>query len=328
MRFRISVLITIAAALGLILAGCAGAREGRTPTVSPGPVKTLRPTFTPAQVKPKATLTPVGAPPLAGQPGTPVGQLATPAPVALAPASPTPAPPTPTPAPPSPTPEKASFTVTSPGETNVRSGPGTGYARIGAAQQGQTYEITGKNSDATWWQFAFSGQTAWISGSMVNPNAAAENVQVVANIPALPTSPPAPPAPPPAPTQPPAPAAPPTKYAANEARGIFNNNDLITVRCQLAYDLSSGIAGTLRVMRDGGAVAPDQAFGAILNWANTGMAMENRYLYNEGCKVELRPVVAGTYTAVLVEGGAVVSEPLSFTATGDTREFILVWRPR
>ena len=62
-------------------------------------------------------------------------------------------------------------------------------------QQGQSFEITGKNQAGTWWQFSFNGQPAWISGEMVSANAAAQNVQVVESIPTAPVQPTA--APPP-----------------------------------------------------------------------------------------------------------------------------------
>ena len=72
MRFRFWMLIALALMLAA-LAGCAfapgGGRGGST--VTPGPIKTLRPTFTPTPVKPKATVTPGGA---AAQAPAPAGQ--------------------------------------------------------------------------------------------------------------------------------------------------------------------------------------------------------------------------------------------------------------
>jgi len=335
MRFRFWMLVALALMLAA-LAGCANAPGGGRggPTLTPGPIKTLRPTFTSTPAKPKPTVTPGGA---AAQAPVPAGQ-AQPAQALTATVAPTAAPPTPepspTPVPPSPTPEKASMTVSSPGATNVRSGPGTAFAKLGEVQQGQSFEITGKNQVGTWWQFSFNGQPAWISGEMVSANAAAKSVQVAASVPTAPVQPtaaPRPVQPAPAPVQPtavPPPPAAPTKFRAAEARGIINPNDWVTIRCQLTPDSVNGIAGTLRVMRDGNPVAPDQVFGVPLNWANSGMSIENRYIYNENCKIELRPVIAGNYTAVLVEGGTPVSEPLTFTVSGDTREYILVWKPR
>ncbi len=224
MRFRFWMLIALALMLAA-LAGCAfapgGGRGGST--VTPGPIKTLRPTFTPTPVKPKATVTPGGA---AAQAPAPAGQ-AQPATVA-----PTAAPtlePSPTPVPPSPTPEKAGMTISSPGATNVRSGPGTTFTKIGEVQQGQSFEITGKNQVGTWWQFSFNGQPAWISGEMVSANAAAQNVQVIA-LAAPPTAVPQPAAPrpvqpAPAPVQPTAPPPPPPAAIFSQGGAEFRNAD-------------------------------------------------------------------------------------------------------
>jgi hypothetical protein len=54
----------------------------------------------------------------------------------------------------------------------------------------------------------------------------------------------------------------------------------------------------------------------------------NQPIYNDGCKVEIRPSVEGVYTAVLIEGGQPVSDPANFTVAGDLREFIVRWEPR
>ncbi|MGC8782373.1 MAG: SH3 domain-containing protein, partial [Anaerolineae bacterium] len=132
MRLRIWILIVAA----LVLAACTGARGSRQVVYTPAPLKTLRPTFTatPEKTRPPATPAPVAA----------ATAVPTSAPAAATPA-PTPVPPSPTAVPPTPTAEKASFTVSSPGTTNVRLGPGTSYPIIGEVQQGQKFEITGKN---------------------------------------------------------------------------------------------------------------------------------------------------------------------------------------
>ncbi len=75
-------------------------------------------------------------------------------------------------------PEKPLLTVTAP-TVNVRAGPGTNYPRLGEVHQGQAFDVTGKNRAGDWWQFAFDGQPAWISGSFVTLNAAAEKVPVI-----------------------------------------------------------------------------------------------------------------------------------------------------
>ncbi len=325
MRFRISVLMPLAAALALILTGCAAARVGRAPTATPGPVKTLRPTFTYTPARPKATPTPAG---VAAPTGQPVGQQAAPLTATLPPASPTPAPPSPTPAPPSPTPEMASFTVTSPGETNVRSGPGTGYPRIGTVQQGQSYEILGKNSDATWWQFTFSGQAGWISGQMVNPNAAAQNVQVAANIAPPPTSPPAPPRPPAAPTQPPAPPPPVSLFVQTGAE--FRNADqanfsIVTFWGRLGQTGGTAIGGGYKLKVSAPTGSGQVVFGEIWQVAYPGLGSAE-FRYN--AKLEL-PRTAGGYRAVVTDGsGKEVSDVITGDLLDRTHDVILTWWPR
>lgn len=112
--------------------------------------------------------------------------------------------------------------VVSAAAANARGGPGTDYPLVGAVNQGQAFDITGKNADGTWWQFCcVNGQQAWIFGELVSTDNA-DNVPVAQNIP---TPPPVAAAPPqPEPTQPPAapaeqltntPAPPPAAGAVN-----------------------------------------------------------------------------------------------------------------
>lgn len=76
---------------------------------------------------------------------------------------------------------------------NVRTGPGTGYSRIGSVSPYTTYEITGEASG--WYRISYNGGEGWISGSYTTLGAAPE----------APAPEPAAPAPSePAPSQPPA----------------------------------------------------------------------------------------------------------------------------
>lgn len=61
----------------------------------------------------------------------------------------------------------ASPTVTTTRPTNVRSGPGTNYRILATAQAGESYTITGKNADATWWRIDYGGQAAWVFARLV-----------------------------------------------------------------------------------------------------------------------------------------------------------------
>jgi len=79
---------------------------------------------------------------------------------------------TPTPRPPTSTPTRVRPTATlTPAQPyiriasrnmNVRSGPGVNYTVIGYATTGQEFDITGKNSDGSWWRIDFEGKDAWI----------------------------------------------------------------------------------------------------------------------------------------------------------------------
>jgi uncharacterized protein YraI len=325
MRFRFWMLIALALMLAA-LAGCANAPGGGRggATVTPGPIKTLRPTFTPTPAKPKPPVTPGGAtqaPASAGQ-----AQAATVTPQA----SPTPEP-SPTPVPSSPTPEKAGMTVSSPGATNVRSGPGTTFAKIGEVQQGQSFEITGKNQVGTWWQFSFNGQPGWISGDMVSANAAAENVQVVASIPAVPVQPtaaPRPAQPPPAPVQPTA-APPPPAAIFSQGGAEFRNADssnfnVVTFWGRLGPTGSDPISGGYKMKVSSPFGSGEVPFGG--GWQNADPGLPSQFRYN--AKVEA-PRAAGAYRAVVVDGsGKEVSDPITGALLDNTHDVILSWFPR
>ena len=50
---------------------------------------------------------------------------------------------------------------------NVRGGPGTNYAIVGAAAAGARLEITGKNAGGDWWRIDYQGQNGWIYAPFV-----------------------------------------------------------------------------------------------------------------------------------------------------------------
>jgi len=297
-----AVLLTVA------LSGCATSRGARGPVTTPVPTKTLRPTFTYTPAKPTMTSEPTAVPPTA----TPAAPTATPEPPTVAP---------------SPTSEVSRLTANA--SVNVRSGPGTNYPQIGRLQAGQSFDITGKNPAGDWWQFDFNGRSGWVVANLVRASGG-ERVQVAANIAPPPTAAPRPtarPAPRPQPQPQPQPAA--YQFAAVEAAPYPNTNNYVTVRCRATNDITkrTGPAGILKIT--GPVSAPVQPFGTQLVRANTGMEDPMQYFYSDNCKVELRPFVPGTYTGVLVDGGGnQISEPISFTPSGDTREFVLIWKPR
>ena len=320
MRYRIWAVIGVIL-LTVALSSCTLTRVARSPVGTPVPTKTLRPTFTHTPAKPTLIPAPTTAPPpLTSAEPTSAEPTVTPIP-------PTPAPPTATA-----TPDAASLTVTN-ATVNVRSGPGTNYANIGRASRGQSFVVTGKNPAGDWYQFDFNGRPGWVIGQLVEITGASR-VQVAANILPPPTVAPRPTARPVArptaqpQTQPqPQPAAFP--FVAVQAAPFPNTNDLLTVRCRTRQDLSSDQAPAGSLLITGPTSAPAQPFDTQLVRANTGMEAPMQYFYNENCKVEIRPFVAGTYTGMLVDGGGKqISEPINFTPGGDTREFVLIWKQR
>jgi hypothetical protein len=212
---------------------------------------------------------------------------------------------------------------------NVRSGPGTNYAQIGRLQAGQSFVITGKNPTGDWWQFDFNGRSGWVLKELVRASGG-ERVQVAANIAPPPTARPRPTARPVARSQPqPQPPAAAFQFAAVEAAPYPNTKDYLTVRCRTTRNPAAGSAPASILLVTGPVSAPPQPFGTTQTWANTGMEMTMRYYYNENCKVEIRPFVPGTYTAMLVDGGGKqLSEPLNFTPSSTMREIMLIWTMR
>ena len=75
-------------------------------------------------------------------------------------------------------PSGAEVSVTS-AAVNVRNGPGTAYGIIGKARKDQSFDVTGKNQAATWWQIDFGGKQGWISGQLVKTSGETTAVPVV-----------------------------------------------------------------------------------------------------------------------------------------------------
>jgi hypothetical protein len=153
------------------------------------PTRTPWPTFTPttevdiASLIPTVTDTPTPQPPTETPPPAP---------------SPTEAPPEATP-----TPDLPKASVTS-DTVNIRSGPGTGYGRIGQVSLGDTGDVIGRNNAADWILINYAGGEGWIATRLTQITGDVNSVEVVQVDP----PPPAPVAAAPAPAPAPAPAAP------------------------------------------------------------------------------------------------------------------------
>lgn len=198
-RPNFGVLLSFVLAM-IFLSGCSLLFGGRNSEAEPTPDvsdRVIVPTFTPTPELPP----------------TPEPQPTQPPPVVVesAPTSAGAAPPAeePTPTEVAPTPTPLPRVVVSAASANARSGPGTEYGLVGAINQGQGFDITGKNAEGTWWQFCcVNGQQAWVFNDLVNVENAA-SVPVAQNIPAAPV------AVAPAPTQPPAAPPPPAEAPTN-----------------------------------------------------------------------------------------------------------------
>jgi len=204
------------AAVVIAMLGCAVANlvAKKPPAVTPTATKTPKPTYTPTAVP---TNTPIPPTPT----DTPVPPTNTP----VVPPTDTPLP-TPTPLPPTPTPEPQPVAVVN-GTANLRGGPGTNYAIIGKASQGQQFEIIGRNPAGDWVQICCVGNgPAWIAVSLVQIQGRdLAAIPVATNIP--PPPPPTPTPIPPPPTNTPLPP-PPTNTPAPQ----YTYNKGLLQRCE------------------------------------------------------------------------------------------------
>ncbi|MEX1019864.1 MAG: SH3 domain-containing protein [Litorilinea sp.] len=156
---------------------------------SPLPTRTPMPTFTPVPPVEQAPIAvdevPVAEPEAPAGEDAPVPQVpvvevedetsdaetpAEPEPVETEPEAPAPAP-------------VAEIVVNS--AMNVRGGPGTNYNVIGAANAGQSFPVTGRNADNSWWQINYNGQAGWVFADLVSEQNT-QAVTIAANIPAPP----------------------------------------------------------------------------------------------------------------------------------------------
>jgi len=323
MKSRGHVWVVIIAVCALVSMSCSlgGLIAGRQEEVVV-PSRTPRPTFTPTP----------GQPDEPSQPSEPATVPATKIPRADTPVPPTaiPEPPTPTPQPPTPTPVPAPFVVVISEKVNVRSGPSTAYERLGQITQGQRYDITGKNGGGDWWQICcVDGGQVWVTTDLVDPQGDLGQVSLVGNIP------PPPPTSTPRPTDTPAPTPTPAPQYSftviRPAEGRPNPNPWVTVYGQL-WDRTNKLAVTGRTVRvsfNGVKLAEgvsSYAEGAEGGWSWAYGGYENAFIYN--LKIEIPSAPNGSYEAVIVQGDKPLVEPIPFTVTAETREFVLAWKEK
>ncbi len=199
------MLLIILALAALLLAGCPGDETPAATQVA------VAPTTQPDQQAEAPTTAPTATP--APPTATPEPPTATPEPPTATPKppTPTPKPPTPTPEPPTATPEPPTATPEPEPETpqavasrnmNVRGGPGTDFPVVASAAAGDSFDISGKNEDGSWYQVCCFAeeQPGWVSASLVTVEGDAAAIEVAADIPEPPPTPTPAPTPTPGPT--------------------------------------------------------------------------------------------------------------------------------
>jgi hypothetical protein len=215
---------------------------------------------------------------------------------------------------------------------NVRSGPGTNYARIGQLKAGQSFDITGKNPAGDWWQFDFNGRSGWVLKELVRASGG-ERVQVAANIAPPPTAAPRPTARPTARPQPkpqpqPQPQPPAAANLFSQGGADFRNADepnfeWVTFWGRLGKPPESPPGGyRLRVNAPSGSI--EVPFNTSWEFAYTGQP--SQFLYD--AKAEL-PRTSGAFRAVVIDGaGNEVSDAISGTLLDRTHDVILFYAKR
>ena len=98
------------------------------------------------------------------------------------------------------------FTVNS-AQVNVRTGPGTAFAIVGTVEQGDRFDISGRNAAGDWLEFCcVNGQRGWIYAQLLNVSQETSSLPLAQDIPAAP-----------APTNTPVPAAQPPAASSGQS---------------------------------------------------------------------------------------------------------------
>ena len=349
-RVQRLVVLALLATLAVTLAGCSLLFGSRGESEEPAaiPERAIVPTFTPTPEGFQAE--PADSAPAAGvvQPveAEPAPELPTETPVPVEEAAveePTPEPPTSTPVP---------KLIVSIAGANVRNGPGTEYGLVGAVNQGQAFDITGRNPEGTWWQFCcVNGQQSWIFGELAATENA-DNVPVAENIPAPPVAvqpPPAPePQPQPQPEQPqpeppqpeqPAPEADPCAGIGGDGckfkvrnGPLFGNNGGTEIKLQLFF-IHGGVDGGqpqgsyfVVLMKDGVKLPISDGVRSIALERNQGALGPFNYEYKIGIGDIPGNTVAGNYVMYVLDGnGERDSQDFHFSIPEGQGEVWLEW---
>ena len=153
----------------------------------------------------------------------------------------TPVPPTDTPVPPTAAPVSVPHFTVNGAQVNVRTGPGTVFSIIGTVEQGDRFDIGGRNVDGDWLEFCcVNGQRGWIFAQLLIVSQETTSIPLAQNIPAAPTPANTPVSSPNTPT--PAPQPPPAQ--GGNALELYDDNGNGRITCSEARD--HGIAPVRR----------------------------------------------------------------------------------
>ena len=328
----------------LTLNGCFGFGSmgpAATPTSPPSDARAVVPTFTATAVEPP-TPTTASVPPT----NTPEPPAAQPTAVTITETVPTE------------TPAAAAKLMVGAQIVNARSGPGTTYGLVGAAEANQSFDIVAKNAAGDWWQVCcVNGQEAWIFGDLATTQNT-EVVPVAADIPAAPvaavptTAPPAaapttaPPAAPPAaaPTDTPQPAPP--APSSDPCAGIggdgckfklregpkFAPNGGTEIKLQLVF-VHSGVDGGqpqgsyfVVMLKDGQKLPISDGVRSLAGSTQQGTLGAYNYEYKIGSGEIPGGNVAGNYVMYVLDGnGERDSQDISFTIPDGQGEVWVKW---
>lgn len=297
---RIMLQGILIALLGLMV-GCTA-----PPAANVQPPAAIPPTETPAPpptpIPPTATAVPPSATPIPPSPTlVPPSLTPTLAPTPLPTTTPTSVPPT---SAPTATPTLVSPSAKVKGQTlNVRGGPGPDFQIIATANQGQAFDLVGRNPDNTWLQICcFAAKPGWVSAALVDVTGAE-----VAKLPVpkdLPTAQPSPTA---GAGAAPAPALPP----AGGLSGIlyYSKTDKDVTRWELwRYNLATGDNQFMKEWRTELAFSSDYKQLTYFAWGPAVGGKAGIYASNPDLSGERLVIPGGAYPSFSPDGNRIAAQ--------------------
>lgn len=157
---------------------------------------------------------------------------------------------------------------------NVRGGPGTDFPVISSAAASDSFDITGKNEDGSWYEVCCFGddEKGWLSASLVTVEGDAAGIELAADIPEPPPTPTPAPTPTPGPTSAAPAASAPVSSGGPRGTLIYSVANLDADRWELwEVDLASGASRKLFDWRTEVDVSPNYSQIAYFAWPPAGV---------------------------------------------------------